>query len=108
MRDPAYFTSPNTFNPERFLTTDENGNTSVDPKTIRPYGGGPSMCKGRVFAERECLAFVAGILMYWDIEPVAKKGEEKGKWKIPGMIKTSAVCLPDEETRVRFKRKVVV
>lgn len=65
------------------------------------------MCKGRVFAERECLAFVAGILMYWDLEPAAPKGEKKGKWTIPGMIKTSAVCLPDKETRVSIKRRVV-
>ncbi|KAJ8064526.1 hypothetical protein OCU04_006856 [Sclerotinia nivalis] len=107
MRDPSYFTSPTTFNPERFLTTDETGQSSVDSQTIRPYGGGPSMCKGRVFAERECLAFVAGILMYWDLEPVVKKGEKKGKWRIPGMIKTSAVCLPDKETRVRIKRRVI-
>ncbi|KAI9646972.1 hypothetical protein NHQ30_004973 [Ciborinia camelliae] len=106
MRDPSYFTSPSTFDPERFLATDETGKISVDPGTIRPYGGGPSMCKGRVYAERECLAFVAGILMYWDIEPVAEKGEKKGKWKVPGMVKTSAVCLPDKETRVRIKRKV--
>ncbi|ESZ99437.1 hypothetical protein SBOR_0199 [Sclerotinia borealis F-4128] len=107
MRDPSYFSSPTTFNPERFLVTDETGKNSVDPQTIRPYGGGPSICKGRVFAERECLAFVAGMLMYWEIEPVAAKGEKKGKWKIPGMIKTSAVGLPDKEARVRIKRKVV-
>ncbi|EMR84792.1 putative cytochrome p450 protein [Botrytis cinerea BcDW1] len=107
MRDPSYFPSPTEFNPERFLTTDETGNISVDPQTIRPYGGGPSMCKGRVYAERECLAFVAGIIMYWDIGAVAKKGEKKGKWTIPKMIKTSAVCLPDKETRVRIKRREV-
>ncbi|TGO63940.1 hypothetical protein BOTNAR_0094g00170 [Botryotinia narcissicola] len=107
MRDPAYFPSPTEFNPERFLVTDETGKTSVDPQTIRPYGGGPSMCKGRVYAERECLAFVAGILMYWDIGPVTKKGEKKGKWTIPNMVKTSAVCLPDKETRVRIKRREV-
>ncbi|KAG4034067.1 hypothetical protein MFRU_003g00430 [Monilinia fructicola] len=107
MRDPSYFTSPNTFNPERFLTTDETGKMTASPQTIRPYGGGPSMCKGRVFAERECLAFVAGVLIYWDIEPAPEKGEKKGKWKIPGMVKTSAVCLPDKDTRVRIKRKVL-
>ncbi|KAK6610771.1 hypothetical protein H4I96_02369 [Botrytis cinerea] len=104
---PFILPLPTEFNPERFLTTDETGNISVDPQTIRPYGGGPSMCKGRVYAERECLAFVAGIIMYWDIGAVAKKGEKKGKWTIPKMIKTSAVCLPDKETRVRIKRREV-
>ena len=68
--------------------------------TIRPYGGGPSMCKGRVFAERECLACVAGVLVMWDFEPVG------GKWTVPGLKKTSAISLPMKDTRVRVKRRV--
>lgn len=102
MRDPAYFQDPTKFVPERFIYTKEDGTISTDMGTIRPYGGGTSMCKGRQIAERECLAFVAAMVMYWDMEPA---NPEKS-WTIPAQIKTSAVSLPVKETRVRVKRRV--
>ncbi len=120
--DSSYFPDPDTFRPERFLTTTEEGETKVDPKTLRPYGIGASMCKGRLFAEKEVLGFVAGFLMCWDIEALEERkgrqedgGEEerKGKGeknvglKVPGNIKTSAISRPDEECRVRITRRVI-
>ncbi|KAH8821696.1 cytochrome P450 [Xylogone sp. PMI_703] len=102
MRDKAYFQDPEKFIPERFLHTNEDGTVSTDIGTIRPYGGGPSMCKGRQIAERECLAFVAAVLTYWDIEPA----DSKKLWVIPAQKKTSAVSLPVQDTRVRVKRRV--
>jgi cytochrome P450 len=101
MRDPKYFKDPEKFEPERFLVRNEDGSLSADLGTIRPYGGGPSMCKGRIFAERECLALVAGVLMFWEIEPANKKMG----WEIPGQKKTSAISLPAHDTRVRIKRR---
>jgi len=101
MRDPKYFKEPEKFQPERFLVCSEDGELTAKIGTIRPYGGGPSMCKGRVFAERECLALVAGVLMMWDIEPVDKK---KG-FIIPEQKKTTAVSLPIHDTRARIKRR---
>lgn len=99
MRDPKYFEDPETFNPERFLVKNADGITLADMGTIRPYGGGPSMCKGRIYAESECLALVAGILACWDIEPADKKTG----WVIPKQKMTGAVCRPRRDTRVRIK-----
>lgn len=79
------------------------------------------MCKGRLFAEKEVLGFVAGFLMCWDIEALGCKersnevgeGERKGKGeknvglKVPGNVKTSAISRPDEDCRVRITRRVV-
>jgi len=100
MRDPHYFKDPHDFIPERFLVKAEDGSLSAEPGTTRPYGGGPSMCKGRIFAERECLSLVAGVLACWDIEPANGKA-----WKIPDQRKTTAVALPVEDTRVKIKRR---
>jgi cytochrome P450 len=99
MRDPRYFKDPEKFDPERFLVRGEDGSLSIEIGTMRPYGGGPSMCKGRVFAERECLALVAGVLAFWDIEPADKKVG----WVIPEQKKSSAISLPVHETRVRIR-----
>ncbi|TVY33867.1 25-hydroxycholesterol 7-alpha-hydroxylase [Lachnellula subtilissima] len=102
MTDPKYFQDPDKFEPERFLVTKEDGTLSTDAGTIRPYGGGPSMCKGRIFAERECLAAVAGVLVFWDIVPADKKAG----WVIPKQLKMSAVSKPAQDTRVRIKKRV--
>lgn len=102
MRDATYFKDALKFYPERFLVENEDGSLSTEMGTIRPYGGGYSMCKGRVYAEKECLSLVAGVLAFWEIEPADKKVG----WVIPEQIKTSAVSRPVHDTRVRIKRRI--
>jgi cytochrome P450 len=100
--DPMYFNDPSTFNPERFIdpsSASKGRKSIVNQGTLRPYGGGAGMCKGRIIAERECLAFVAAILTLWDFEPA------DGEWKDPGHIKASAVCYPRIDPRVRITRR---
>ncbi|KUJ20206.1 cytochrome P450 [Mollisia scopiformis] len=101
MRDPKYFKDPMAFDPERFIVHNDDGSLSTNVGTIRPYGGGPSMCKGRVYAEKECLTLVAGVLAFWDLEPADKRAG----WEIPEQVKTSAVSKPVHDTRVRIKRR---
>ena len=45
-RHPAYWTEPNSFNPNRFETRPE-------PYTYLPFGGGPRNCLGAAFAQVE-------------------------------------------------------
>ncbi|TAQ90439.1 hypothetical protein B7494_g1277 [Chlorociboria aeruginascens] len=103
MRDPKYFTDPEKFDAERFLVKNEDGSISTDSGTIRPFGEGPLMCPGRLLAEKECLAFVAGMLVFWEFQPADKSG-----WVVPEQKKTGGVSLPARETRVRIKKRKFV
>lgn len=67
--DPKYFDELGIFEPEKFLDR-EGGSLQVDPRTLRPYGAGFSMCKKRVIiAGRSCLHLVAELLHDWEVEP---------------------------------------
>ncbi|KAJ6023652.1 cytochrome P450 [Penicillium herquei] len=60
--DARYFQNPSEFDPKRFFVETDEGQIRSEIKTIRPYGGGATMCKGGFLAEREVLAFVATML----------------------------------------------
>ncbi|KAI9772966.1 MAG: hypothetical protein M1840_008848 [Geoglossum simile] len=98
--DPRYFPSPESFMAERFLTRKPDGTTEADIGTLRPYGGGLGICKGKVFAEGEVLACVAGIIALWDFEPIGADG-----WQIPHRVRASGVTLPKTDVRVRIRRR---
>lgn len=73
MLDSKYFPEPDKFIPDRFIVHNEDGSRSIDTSMVsmvRPFGGGVDMCPGKVFAEIECLALVAGVLACWEFEPV--------------------------------------
>ncbi|KAI9850699.1 MAG: hypothetical protein M1838_005263 [Thelocarpon superellum] len=82
----------------------QDANIKVDAGHLRPYGGGTSMCLGRRFAERECLAFVAGVLALWDIVPAGTRGGE-GDWTLPRKKRATAVALPIGDVRVWIRRR---
>ncbi|KAJ4861735.1 ABC transporter transmembrane region domain-containing protein [Trichoderma breve] len=80
--DPQYFSNPTEWQAERHVreTVDESGNKVVTAElgTMRPYGGGLKMCKGRQFALREMLLYAAAIITFYDMQP--PKG---GSWSEP-------------------------
>jgi hypothetical protein len=102
-QDSRYFANPSKFDPHRFITIDpETGKKTADMGILRPFGGGTTMCKGRVLAEREILAFTAAILSMWDIEPADSKG-----WRIPGHQRMRSGALsPVKDIRVRLKYRI--
>ncbi|KAL4898399.1 cytochrome P450 [Aspergillus ambiguus] len=100
--DPRYFSNPDQFDPLRFIVTDpETGSQRAELHTIYPFGGGASGCKGRVFAEREILAFVAAIISMWNIEPADGKD-----FTLPKHRPSSGAYLPSSDIRVRLSMRV--
>ncbi|KAL5360195.1 cytochrome P450 [Aspergillus floccosus] len=100
--DPRYFSNPDQFDPLRFIVTDpETGVKRAELHTIYPFGGGASGCKGRVFAEREIIAFVAAIISMWNIEPADGK-----EFRLPKHRPSSGAYLPKNDIRVRLSMRV--
>ncbi|OTA54178.1 cytochrome P450 [Hypoxylon sp. EC38] len=66
------------FNPKRFLDRQEGGagaggkakqNNAFHPAAFRAFGGGKTLCPGRHFAMNEILAFVALVVLQFDMKP---------------------------------------
>jgi hypothetical protein len=45
----------------------------ANPLHLNAFEGGSTICKGRNYAEREVLIFVAGFLTAYDFSPVGKE-----------------------------------
>ena len=136
--DERYFENPQTFDARRFWvrkhqhsknTEKEDASEdeiTVSYKTMKPWGGGNEICKGRKFAEGEVVLFAAAVVMFWDMEPVDEKpwyaglGEDvggvlkidgkKGTWKHPGHSLGAGALQPKRmgECRVRMWRREVL
>jgi cytochrome P450 len=92
--DPVYFPAPKEFDPWRYISRSD-GVERANIGTIRPYGGGSTMCKGRLLAEREVVSYVAAVLTCWDLKPV-----DGSHWGMHKQTKTSGVCAPGDDLRV--------
>ncbi|KAI0120454.1 cytochrome P450 [Hypoxylon sp. NC0597] len=66
------------FNPKRFLDRQDGSaeaggkakqNNAFHPAAFRAFGGGKTLCPGRHFAMNEILAFVALVVLQFDIRP---------------------------------------
>lgn len=101
--DDRLWKDPSVFKPERYLVLDEKDpkKITVDMLHLFAFGGGHSVCKGRFFAEREVMIFVAGLISVWDFTPVG------GKWDIPKRFYNgTGSANPKSQVRVRMSRRI--
>lgn len=68
---------PDKFVAQRFLDKRLGGLGENFSKTVKPFGGGVSFCPGRVFAEKQILAFIAALIANYDLRVVTST------WKTP-------------------------
>lgn len=99
--DSRFFPAPRDFRPQRFLSSavDEK-KSSLDVSALSFPGKEEFFCPAGICLEGEVLAFVAGILALWDIEPA---GQEV--WTLPVRKHSVGVALPSTDIRVRFRRR---
>lgn len=103
--DPAYFSDPMTWKADRHIRYESTGEGDtkravVDSGSLRPYGGGSSMCKGRAFALKEVLAFTASVVAVWEMEAAGG-----GEWKVPRHRKATGVFGTGDDVRVWIKKR---
>lgn len=71
--------------------------------SLRPFGGGTTMCPGRYFANNEIMGGIAALLLRLEIEVVQEELEKNGAPK-PNM-KQQGGLLPDRPLIVRVRRR---
>jgi hypothetical protein len=114
--DEEEWAEPSTevFYAERFLKRDpETGQDSFSMNgtagKLFPFGGGKTICPGRVFAKQEVLGAVATVLLNYDVEPinfVDKQGKEADKFPtFERRFAGSGVLPVDGDLQVKIKRR---
>ncbi|CAH0058859.1 unnamed protein product [Clonostachys solani] len=92
--DSSIYPRPLEFLPDRFVEA-----STASYKTLRPWGLGLTMCKGRTFAEKKVLAIAASMIALCDIEQAG------GEWQHPGFRTGATILAPASKLRVRIKRR---
>jgi cytochrome P450 len=70
MRDPAVWTAPEEFLPDRFLAQDQHRLNVVVPEAFLPFGIGKRVCLGQSLARLELFLMVSCLLQKFQIGTV--------------------------------------
>jgi cytochrome P450 len=67
-RDPSTWTDPERFDPDRYLTLDDDQKAAAD-RAWMPFGRGPHMCIGFALAQMELVLMIARFAQRLDLTP---------------------------------------
>lgn len=74
MHQPQYFEDPDTFNPYRFLQSDNKGQVTLKHKSVSnidrviPFSVGKRFCPGQRLARKELFLFLVGIMQKFELK----------------------------------------
>ncbi|OKL58765.1 hypothetical protein UA08_05865 [Talaromyces atroroseus] len=111
--DPTYYPDPKSFNPERFLVSNPDNDSSskdkseqsssFDWKNVLPFAGDKTFSQ---LTERQVLLITAAIISLWDIEP-ASHSENKSEFKIPSHRISANTYMPSTDVGARLRRRLI-
>lgn len=81
------------------------GGKKINHTAFRAFGGGHTLCPGRHFSTTEMMAFVALMVLQYDIVPLGDSKHSVGNWTEPTWKKSPVVAtfpVPDEDFKVRI------
>jgi cytochrome P450 len=115
-RDELLWTSPpsSVFYPERFLQVDQETGTETfttggTAGKFFPFGGGKTICPGRIFAKQEIFAAVASVLLDFEFEIltfVDAKGVPTDRFPtLRDAYNGTAVMVMNGDLKVRIQRR---
>ena len=68
MHDPFHFPNPLKFNPDRYLSLNEDGNLKFTPHPrVIPFGVGKRRCLGEILAKTSLYKFFTAIIQRYEI-----------------------------------------
>lgn len=97
LSDPAIFTEPLKFNPERFIDADGQFGGEQKDKMI-PFSTGRRMCPGEPLAKMELYLFLTRLLQRFDVEPEDPK-------RLPSLEGTLGITNMPETFNVRLIKR---
>lgn len=101
--DPDIFVHPEQFRYDRFLNPKaETPSGSLLSSHLRPFGGGKHMCPGRKFISYEARAFLALLLLKYDMKLVPGETCPGIDFSRQGL----AVCAADRDVQVEMRERI--
>ncbi|KAF2766716.1 putative P450 monooxygenase [Teratosphaeria nubilosa] len=101
--DENYFNDPMVWKADRHIKPEGDDKRRVaELGTVRPFGGGASMCKGRGFALNKIMMYTAAIISMFEIESPTGGPVIRASQKRAAGTNTSG-----DSTRVLIKRRVL-
>ena len=101
-RNPKYFERPDSFEPERWQSSNQREASSTPKFAYFPFGGGAKMCIGEPFARLEGLLALATLAQTWTLERDTLQRDTQD----PITVGAGPVLNPDRPILLRLRARI--